>query len=419
MANISKVLAREILNSKAIPTVEAMVVLDDGSTGVASCPTGTSVSNYEAKEVRDNDPNRYDGLGTQKAVSNIINIIGPKLNGMDALKQHDVDKALMSIDGSPDKSHLGVNAVLPVSMAVAKAAAKHLGFPLFMYLRTYTSIQNAGYSIPTPAFNVINGGKHAGNNLDFQEFIIVPATSMSFNDALNMAVTIYHALKNTLKDKGSSTLIGDEGGFGPVLSANRDAFIMLNEAISSTRYRVNYDVFFGIDASANNFHRDGRYTIKDKEVGMSANDLVTVYEGLNEEFNLLFLEDPFGEDDWEGWQNLNNITSKNTLVIGDDLIATNLIRLQEAISKSALGGVIIKPNQIGTVTEAIAVAEVARNAGIKLVASHRSGETNDDFIADLSVAIGADYAKFGAPARGERIAKYNRLLEIESQIHQR
>lgn len=416
MANIQKIIAREILNSKSIPTVEATVILDDGSIGVASCPTGTSVSKYEAKELRDQDPSRYGGLGTQKAVRNIMNVLGPKLIGMDALKQHDIDKNLISIDGSADKVHLGANAILPVSMAVAKAAAKSTGTPLFMYLRQYTSLQNVGYSIPTPAFNIINGGKHAGDNLDFQEFIIVPATSLPYSETLNMAVTIYNALKKTLKDKGASILIGDEGGFGPVLSTNRDAFVMLSESISATRYRLNYDVFFGIDASANNFHNNGRYTIKDKEVGMTSDELVTIYEGLNEEFNLLFLEDPFGEDDWEGWQNLNNITAKNTLIVGDDLIATNPIRLQEAISKNAIGGVIIKPNQIGTVTETIAVAEVARNAGIKLVASHRSGETNDDFIADLAVAIGADYVKFGAPARGERIAKYNRLLEIESQI---
>lgn len=416
MPKIQKILAREILNSKTIPTVEVTVILDDGAIGTASCPTGTSVSKYEAKEVRDQDPFRYGGLGTQKAVLNILNVISPKLNGMDALKQQDIDKSLISIDGTHDKSHLGVNAALPVSMAVAKAAAKSQGLPLFMYLRQYTSLQNAGYSIPTPAFNVINGGKHAGNNLDFQEFIIVPATSLPYSETLNMAVTVYQALKKTLKDKGSTTLIGDEGGFGPVLSTNRDAFLMLSESISATKYRLNYDIFFGIDASANNFHSNGRYTIKDKVVGMTSDELVTVYEGLNEEFNLLFLEDPFGEDDWEGWQNLNNITAKNTLIVGDDLIATNLMRLQEAISKNAIGGVIIKPNQIGTVMETIAVAEVARNAGIKLVASHRSGETNDDFIADLAVAIGADYAKFGAPARGERVAKYNRLLEIESQI---
>lgn len=416
MANIQKVIAREILNSKSIPTVEVTVILDDGSIGVASCPTGTSVSKYEAKELRDQDPSRYNGLGTQKAVRNVMNVLGPKLIGMDALKQHDIDKNLISIDGSADKVHLGENAILPISMAVAKAAAKSIGTPLFMYLRRYTSLQNIGYSIPTPAFNIINGGKHAGDNLDFQEFIIVPATSLPYSEALNMAVIIYTALKKTLKDKGASTLIGDEGGFGPALSTNRDAFVMLSESISATRYRLNYDVFFGIDASANNFHNNGRYTIKDKEVGMTSDELVTVYEGLNEEFNLLFLEDPFGEDDWEGWQSLNNITAKNTLIVGDDLIATNPLRLQEAISKNAIGGVIIKPNQIGTVTETIAVAEVARNAGIKLVASHRSGETNDDFIADLAVAIGADYAKFGAPARGERIAKYNRLLEIESQI---
>jgi enolase len=232
-----------------------------------------------------------------------------------------------------------------------------------------------------------------------------------------MAVSIFKILKKALKDKGVSTLVGDEGGFGPSFSTNRDALIMLNEAIASSNYRVNYDVFFGIDVASNSFNENGTYLIKDKENSLTSDELVTVYEGLNAEFNLYYLEDPFGEDDWEGWEKLNRVTSPNTIIVGDDLIATNFSRLQTAINKNAISGVIIKPNQIGTVLETLAVVEAARHAGLKIIVSHRSGETNDDFIADFAVGVGADYVKFGAPNRGERVAKYNRLLEIDSLIN--
>lgn len=416
MAKIKNIFAREILNSKGIPTVETTIILENGITGTSSCPTGTSVSKYEAKELRDHDPGRFSGFGVIRAVDNVINIIAPKLVGIEVENQHDIDKLLIELDSSNDKNKLGVNAILPVSMSVTKAAAKNLNIPLFMYLRRFVNLQKIPYKIPTLAFNILNGGKHAGNNLEFQEFLIIPATSMNFGDSLNMAVSVYQSLKKTLKEKGVSTLIGDEGGFGPSLSSNRDALIMLTEAIGGSKYRLNYDIFLGIDASANTFFEDGRYIIKDKESGMSSSELVTVYEGLNDEFSLLYLEDPLSEDDWEGWGSLNKITSRNTLIVGDDLTATNPVRLSDAITKKAIGGIIIKPNQIGTVMEALDVVEIARNAGLKIIASHRSGDTNDDFIADFAVAIGADYAKFGAPARGERVAKYNRLLEIETQI---
>ncbi len=415
MAKITKVVGREILNSKGYPTIEATVFLDNGITASASCPTGTSVSKYEAKEVRDNDPKRFGGYGELKAVENINNKLSPKIIGMDPTLQADIDKVLLNEDGTPDKSNLGVNSILPISMAVMKAGAKSVNLPLYAYVRHFTSLGNTPFKIPSPGFNVINGGKHAGNNLDFQEFLLIPASSMPYKDALNMAVSIYQTLKTALKDKGASTLVGDEGGFGPSFHTNRDALIMLSEAITTSNYRINYDVFLGIDVSANNFHQDGTYFIKDKDNSMTTEELVTVYEGLNAEFNLYYLEDPFGEDDWEGWEKLNNVNS-NTIIVGDDLIATNFSRLQTAIAKKAIGGVIIKPNQIGTVLETLAVVEAARHAGLRIVVSHRSGETNDDFIADFAVGIGADYAKFGAPTRGERVAKYNRLLEIESEL---
>ncbi len=415
MAKITKVIGREILNSKGYPTIEATVYLDNGITASASCPTGTSVSKYEAKEVRDNDPKRFGGYGELKAVENINNKLSPKIIGMDPTLQADIDKVLLNEDGTNDKSNLGVNSILPISMAVMKAGAKSVGLPLYAYIRHFTSLGNAPIKIPSPGFNVINGGKHAGNNLDFQEFLLIPASSMPYKDALNMAVSIYQTLKTALKDKGVSTLVGDEGGFGPSFHTNRDALIMLSEAITTSNYRINYDVFLGLDVAANNFHQDGTYFIKDKESSMTTEELVTVYEGLNAEYNLYYLEDPFGEDDWEGWEKLNHVNS-NTIIVGDDLISTNFSRLQTAIAKNAIGGVIIKPNQIGTVLETLAVVEAARHAGLRIVVSHRSGETNDDFIADFAVGVGADYTKFGAPTRGERVAKYNRLLEIDEEI---
>lgn len=413
---IKNIYSRQILNSKGFPTLETTVILDSGVWGLSSVPTGTSVSKYEAKDIRDNDPKLFSGNSVGKAVDNVINIIAPKLIGMDPTHLQEVDSAMITLDGTPDKSKLGANAILSVSQAVAKAAASSLNMPLYAYLRYFTGIQGAPYKIPTPAFNILNGGKHAGNNLDFQEFLIIPATSFSFPETLNMSTNVYHHLKEKLKEKGASTLVGDEGGFGPSFATNRDALIMLNEAISASEYKLNYELFLGIDASANNFKQDGGYKIKDKSASLSSKDLVALYESINSEYSLLYLEDPFGEDDWEGWEQLNSLTSKHTLIVGDDLIATNIKRLEMAISKKAIGGVIIKPNQIGTILESLAVVEASRHAGLKIIASHRSGDTNDDFIADFAVAIGADYTKFGAPARGERVSKYNRLLEIHSQI---
>lgn len=418
MSTIKQVFARQILNAKGIPTVECTVILDDGKYAVSSSPSGTSVSGYEAKELRDEDPTQYNGLGVLRAVSNVINVIGPKIIGMDPVHQNDIDRTMIELDGTPDKNNLGANAILSVSQAVAKAGAKSLNMQLYSYLRHFTSIQGAPFKIPTPAFNILNGGKHAGNNLDFQEFLIIPASSIPYPQTLNMAAMIYHSLKETLRNKGATTLIGDEGGFGPSFATNRDALVMLHEAISASTFKLNYEVFFGIDASANNFKSEGgNYSIKDKGNSVSSSDLVGVYESLNEQYNLLYLEDPFGEDDWDGWEQLNQLASKNTLIVGDDLTATNVNRLQEAIKKKAIGGIIIKPNQAGTVIETLGVVEVAREAGLKLIASHRSGDTDDDFIADFAVAIGADYVKFGAPARGERVAKYNRLSEIYNQIN--
>ncbi|MCL5438622.1 MAG: phosphopyruvate hydratase [Patescibacteria group bacterium] len=417
MAKIKQIFANEIIDSRGNPTVEATVVLSDGATGSASSPSGASVGSYEAVEIRDHDEKRYKGLGVIKAIDNIQKVIAPAITGIEATKQQEIDRAMIELDGTQNKGRLGANSILPVSMAVCKAAAKSSVLPLFLYIRQFVKRENIALRIPNPLFNLINGGAHAaGNNLDIQEFLLIPATSKLYSESLEIGVSIYHELKNVLKQKGFSTLVGDEGGFGPDVSNNLDALLLLKDAIDQTQYKFGFDVFFGLDAAANSFYKNKQYQIKDKSMALSSDDLISYYIELNKQFNFLYLEDPLSEDDWEAWEKISTQVSKSTIVVGDDLTVTNPYRLQMAIDKKAISGIIIKPNQIGTVIEALAVVEVARAAGLKIIVSHRSGETTDDFIADFSVAASADYVKFGAPARGERVVKYNRLLQIEKQI---
>lgn len=416
MAKIKQISARQILNGKGQPAVETTVVTTDGAIGTASAPSGTSVGRYEAHEIIDNDDKAYSGLSVRNAIMNIEEIITPSILGMEVTKQQEIDRKMIQIDGTHNKSRLGSNATLSVSMAVAKAASRSSVLPLFLYLREFIKKENQSLKIPTPLFNVINGGKHAEGNLDFQEFLVIPATSKPFNQALELGTSVYFSLKKLLKSNNFSTLLGDEGGFGPNLSTNMDAFALLQQAIEASNQRLGFDIFLGLDAAANSFYADGKYRIKDKSSEMSSKDLVSYYDTINKSYHLLYLEDGLSEDDWEGWSELYTSLSKDTLIVGDDLTATNPFRLQTALDKKSITGIIIKPNQIGTVIEAIAVVEIARQAGLKIIVSHRSGETDDDFIADFAVAVSADYAKFGAPARGERVAKYNRLLQIERQI---
>ncbi|MBI2074983.1 MAG: phosphopyruvate hydratase [Candidatus Levybacteria bacterium] len=416
MAKIKEIKASEILDSRGNPTVETAVFLSDGSVGIAACPSGASVGSYEALELRDGDEKRFKGLGVLKAIENVEKIIAPKLINMEATKQQEIDKTIIELDGTQNKGRLGANATLSVSMAVCKAAAKSSVLPLFIYLRQFVKKEGSLLKIPTPLFNVINGGMHAGGNIDFQEFIIVPAAAKPYEEALNIGFLVYNSLKDVLKQNNLSTLVGDEGGFGPRLATNTDAFSLLQQAISLSTFRLGFDVFLGLDVASNSFYKNGNYNIKDRAMALSANDLISFYEELSKSNRLLYLEDPLSEEDWEGWTKISTKMSQQTLIVGDDLIATNPYRLQTAINKKAITGIIIKPNQIGTVIESLAVAEVAREAGIKIIVSHRSGETNDDFIADFAVAVSADYAKFGAPARGERVAKYNRLLHIDRQL---
>jgi enolase len=416
MAKIKQIVAREILNSKGLPTVETTVILNDGKTGTASTPTGTSVGSYEASELRDRDDKRFQGNGVLKAISSIQDNIAPSILGMDATKQHEIDKKMIELDGTQNKGRLGSNAMLSVSMAVAKAAAKSALLPTFLYLREFINKEKIAIKIPTPAFNILNGGKHAGDNTNFQEYMVIPASSKTYSESLNMALVLYDSLRKILEQNNFATLVGDEGGFAPKLQTNKDGLDFVKQAIEASSFRYGFDVFLGLDAAATSFFHEGNYHIKDKTMPLSADSLIEYYEELNKEFHLLYLEDPLAQDDWNGWSKIYAALSQQTVIVGDDLTATNPYRLQMALDKKTITGIVIKPNQIGTVIEAMAVIEVARQAGIKIIVSHRSGETNDDFIADFAVAVSADYVKFGAPVRGERVAKYNRLLEIEREI---
>lgn len=416
MAKIKQILAREILNAKGHPTIETTVILTDGASGIASSPSGTSTGKYEALEIRDNDDKKFQGFGVNNAILNIEEIIAPVLIGMDASKQQDIDKKMIDLDGTHNKGRLGANATLSVSMAVAKASARSSVLPLFLYLREYIKKETIPLKIPTPAFNLINGGKHAQGTLDFQEFLLIPATSKSYEESLNIGTSAYFALQKLLQSNNLSTLIGDEGGFSPAVSSNQDGLTLLRQAIESINLRIGFDVFLGLDAASNNLFSQQKYHIKDKSISLDSNDMISFYELINKDFHLLYLEDGLSEDDWEGWTKLYSKLSQQILIVGDDLTVTNPYRLQTALDKKAITGIIIKPNQIGTVIEALAVVEMARQAGLKIIVSHRSAETNDDFIADFAVAVSADYVKFGAPVRGERVAKYNRLLQIEKQV---
>lgn len=415
---IYSIIAREILDSRGNPTIETMVILENGYRGTASVPAGTSLGKYEAKELRDNDPSRYDGMGVMKAVANVNTTIAAKLRGMDAFDQRSVDEAMRTLDATEDKSRLGANSILSVSLAVVQAAAAAQRVSLFRYLNTLFThmVPTQLEKIPTPTFNTINGGKHGAGNLDFQEFQIVPASSLKYRDALRLAVEIYQKLKGILQYRNTSTAVGYEGGFAPNLYTNLDAMELLVEAVRATSYRFGVDVFFGLDVAASHFATDRGYQIKDKQTPLSAKDFVSYLADLHKKYRLLILEDALDEDDWSGWTQLTAQFGHDVMVVGDDLLATNPKRLQKAIHDKACTAILLKPNQIGTLTEFFEVVTIAKKSNIQTIVSHRSGETNDSFIADLGVAVQADYVKFGGPTRGERVAKYNRLLQIESEL---
>ena len=420
MAKISKIWAREILDSRGTPTIEAICQLDTGHTGVASVPSGASTSKHEALELRDEDPKRYLGKGVLKAVANVNDVLGPGVWGMDAQALDKVDEKLIEIDGTQNKSKYGANAILSISIAVSKAAALSSNKSLYVWINELARKHGIkrDIHIPTPVFNMINGGLHGAGNLDFQEFHVIPATSKDWTTGLLMGVEIYMTLGKDLKRRGAIHSLGDEGGYAPNLFTNADALEVLVESIRSTNYQLGRDVFLGLDVAANIFYKNGEYKIRDKSSPLKDSELLDYYEFINNQYHLALIEDPFYEDGWESWKLLMKNMSDLT-VVGDDLLSTNPTRIDRAIKEGACNGILVKPNQIGTITETIKVIKMALDAKWKIIVSHRSGETNDWFIADFAIGAGADYVKFGAPARGERVAKYNRLSSIEAELLQK
>lgn len=418
-SKIYSIIAREILDSRGNPTVETMVILESGWRGVASVPSGASVGKYEAVELRDGDKTRYNGMGVLKAVDNVNKIIAPRLRGIDSTSQVLIDQTMIALDGTEKKEKLGANSILSVSLASAVAAANHRRVPLYKHLNQLfnavplpTKIEH----MPTPTFNVINGGKHGTGNLNFQEFHLVPATSKKYHEALQMGEELYQSVKQILTYRGVEHSVGDEGGFAPNLYTNLDALEILMEAIRSSHFHFGVDIFLGLDLAASQFKTDQGYVIKDRPSPFSTKDFIQYLRDLHKKYRLLILEDPLSEDEWEGWKEITKLFGNEVLIIGDDLLVTNLTRLERAIRDHACSGILLKPNQIGTLSEFFKVVVLAKKHDIATIVSHRSGETNDSFIADLGVAVQADYVKFGAPARGERVAKYNRLLQIESEL---
>lgn len=415
MSKITQIIAREILDSRGIPTVECFVGLDTGENVVASVPSGTSTAKHEAVEIRDNDPARFNGKGVTKVVATINDIIRPVLLGQDPTRQTAADQLLYNLDGTESKSKLGANAILVVSMAVCKAGAASVRLPLYSYLKEKYSLATT-LSVPTPIFNLINGGMHGAGNLDFQEFHVIPTSNKAFAKALQEGAEMYMALEQVLISKNAIHSVGVEGGFAPNLFTNLDALELLLEAMKRTPYAFGQDLFFGLDVAANHIYKSGKYVIRDREQPYSTNDLIEYYKELNAKYHILSIEDPFEEDDWQAWKSLTAQIRDHVVIVGDDLLTTNKQRLQRAISEKSCTAILVKPNQIGTVSETVEVIKIAKDANFKVIVSHRSGETNDDFIADFAVGVGADYTKFGAPIRGERVAKYNRLLAIDAAI---
>lgn len=417
MSIIKSIHAREILDSRGIPTVETVMTADSGETVVASVPSGTSTGIHEAKELRDEDPRRYGGKGVLKAVENVNTVIAKPIVGQDPTKQTAIDQLLINLDGTEDKSKLGANAILSVSQAGCELGAAVSGYPIYAYLALKYRGNMSGLRVPTSTFNVINGGKHGAGNLDFQEFHVIPATNKSYPEALRTGEEIYQKLGEVLAYRGAIHSVGVEGGYAPNLLTNSDALELIVEATLQAGYRPAKDVFYGLDVAATTFCRGGMYTIKDRAGLMSAREIIEYYQELNLKFHLLFLEDPLTEDDFSGWSRLVGEIGKQSVIVGDDLLTTNKDRVSKAIELKAATAILVKPNQIGTISETVEVVQLAKTAGWKVIVSHRSGETNDDFIADFAVGVGADYTKFGAPARGERVAKYNRLLQIETELN--
>jgi enolase len=412
MSAITGVYGREILDSRGFPTVEVEIQLESGAWGRAAVPSGASTGKREAAELRDGDGQRYRGKGVQHAVRNVEETIAPEIDGMEASEQAAIDQALLELDGTPNKSALGANAILAVSLAVARAAADDAGLPLYAYLGGV-----GGRLLPVPMMNVINGGAHADNGIDFQEFMLVPAGADSFGNALRMGVEVFHVLKEILKSKKLSTGVGDEGGFAPALGSNTAALDLLMEAIETAGYRPGDDVALALDIAASEFAEDnGRYRLRRENVVLNADEMVGRYEALVDRYPIVSIEDGLGEDDWAGWALLTKRLGGKVQLVGDDLFVTNPAIIQQGIQKSIANAVLVKVNQVGTLTETMQAIELSKRAAYGTVISHRSGETEDTFVADLAVAVNAGQIKTGSLARSERTAKYNQLLRIEEEL---
>jgi enolase len=410
MVTIDTIRAREILDSRGNPTVEVEVILEDGAFGRAAVPSGASTGTYEALELRDSDE-RYLGRGVRQAIENIREHIAPALEGVDVLNQREVDEILIALDGTENKSRLGANAILGVSLAVARAAADHLGMPLYRYIGGVDA-----HVLPVPLMNIINGGKHAEGAADFQEFMIVPVGTPTFAEALRIGTEIYHHLKKVLSERGLSTTVGDEGGFAPAVPSAERVFELLSEAVERARYRLGEEVYFALDAAASELYRAGYYVLHAEDRVLDSAGLIQLYERLVERFPLLSIEDGLAEDDWEGWVALTQSLGSKIQLVGDDLFVTSITRLERGIQQGCGNSILIKLNQIGTLTETLDTIRYAHRNGYSTIISHRSGETEDTTIADLAVAVNAGQIKTGAPCRGERVAKYNQLLRIEEEL---
>lgn len=413
MANltIEKVIGREIIDSRGNPTVEAEVVLTDGTVGRGMAPSGASTGEFEALELRDQDKSRFGGKGVLKAVNNINTVINDVLCGVDAFDTYKVDAAMIEADGTEDKSKLGANAILAVSIAAARAAAQSLNIPLYRFLGGAN-----GNRLPVPMMNILNGGEHADNNVDIQEFMIMPVGAKSFSEALRMNAEIYHNLKALLKEKGLSTALGDEGGFAPNLKCNADAIEVILEATERAGYKPGKDIVMAMDVASSEFYVDGKYKMTGEGVEMTSEEMVDYLAGLCEKYPIISIEDGMAEDDWDGWKKLTKKLGKKVQLVGDDLFVTNEERLVQGIEKGVANAILIKVNQIGTLTETFNAIETAKRAGYTCIISHRSGETEDTTLADIAVAVNAGQIKTGAPARTDRVAKYNQLLRIEEDL---
>ncbi|MBN4069599.1 MAG: phosphopyruvate hydratase [Alkaliphilus sp.] len=413
MSTITEIYAREILDSRGNPTIEVEVYLDSGELGTAIVPSGASTGAFEAVELRDGDKERYLGKGVLKAVANINDVIAPEIIGFDATDQVGIDQTMIELDGTENKAKLGANAILGVSIAVANAAAESLGLPLYQYLGGVNAKQ-----LPVPMLNILNGGSHADNNVDIQEFMIMPVGAKSYKEGLRMGVEIYHNLKKVLKSKGLATGVGDEGGFAPNLASNEEALKMIVEAIELAGYKPGIDIKLALDCAATEFYNADKkvYELTGEGVTKTSKEMVDYYEGLVEKYPIISIEDGHDEEDWDGWKLMTDRLGERIQIVGDDLFVTNTVRLKRGIDNKTANSILVKLNQIGTITETLDTIEMAKRAGYTTVISHRSGETEDTTIADVAVAVNSGQIKTGAPARTDRVAKYNQLLRIEDAL---